>query len=199
MSGDGRHFRTSVVRDTSARRIWPSFAELTACVHPRQNIGLFASAPWFCPNGLDDHELMEHYYVAGVTPDGLPRRALDSQDWRYHCYVPDRAIVRRRVRGQLQSLQLAREAFVVRVYQRVARMGEAYPIPPEYGFDTWTFRCGWEDAYGFGFACILERAEEWRGEFVPDSQHLAFARPYLVADFRYRGRFSADDTSAHYR
>ena len=195
----GRHFTTGVVRDTSESRVWPSFAELTACVHPRQNIGLFASAPWFCPNGLDDTELMEHYYVAGVTPDGLPRRALESQDWRYHCYLPDRAVARRHTRGRLWSVTEAREALTLRIYQRVARMGGSYPIPPEYGFDTWVFRCGWEAGYGVNLATVLQRASEWRGEFVPCGHHLAFSRPYLVADFRYLRRFSADDTSANYR
>ena len=199
MSGSGQRFTTGDIRDPYVRRLWPSFAELTACVNPRQRVGLFATAPWFCPNGLDDEELMEHYYVAGVTPDGLPRRALNSRDWRYHCYLPDRAVVRRRVHGRLQSIEEARRALTTRIYQRLARMGGTYPIPPEYGFDTWTFRCPWEAQYGQMLANVLQRADDWRGHFVPSNEHLAFPRPYLVSDFRYLGRFTADDSSANYR
>ena len=171
---------------------WPHPRDLDV-VNPRSHLGRFARAPWFNPVGLAEPGLVELYANAQTLPDQVPLEAVDSRDWRLRCSAPDRVLFRRfdnRINRRV-SAEVAREDFVLKVYQRMHRVEGGGFVDQTLSLDAWQFRDKKEAVYGKRLAGVFsEHAKEWISHSLPVYPALCIKFPLLPAEFRFVSRKS---------
>lgn len=166
--------------------------------HPSELIGkdpvsdsrLFARAPWYHPVAFRDTALVNEYVLADKLPDGVPIRAISTDEWARRFVVPDNALLRKRVTTpsgaeRRTTLSQARAEFTRAVFMRMFRTPGEELIDPELGLDTWLYRTHGEAMYGPTLSAILGYSSEWAGDPRPRQEALAFRRPLLRAEFRF--------------